>query len=488
MNGSATAQKNGSVSWKGVWLFAAAMALVLSLTMVISHKNTILEAFYWIANEAEILQPDGNWKSGRVTQIATSDDIQTFRVFIEITDDPWWREPIGLNLAGPFSAEISWDGVQVGEKGKVGTDRASESPGRIDSITLIPPEFLEPGTHEVQIKMSTQHVAVQSERIVHILALAPYRVDDRRLLRYYAVPLLLLSGLLVLVVQSLRIGFSTGNRLYTGLGVFGIFILISLLAEVSRAVINYTYIYHGVRGTFMWLSLLSAGLTFNFICMSLHKEPWVKILLLAAIVMYLLTEVVGTGGDRQLAMNFIALAAAPAAIHLWFAVKKDVSFLSMLPIFWLACLASFEWSIGIFLDSYIFIASIIFLASAWFWVYVEKPTPQPASTPGSLVVKSAGKEIFVAIEDAMYLKAEGNFTEIMKSDGKTLLHQLPIGKLMLEPPPGFVRVHRSYAVNRAFIKALRSAPGSKYWLDLEGGDEIPVSRYRVAEVRAILAE
>lgn len=488
MNGSESDQKRTEVSWKGVWRFVAIMVVLLVVGMYAAHKNTELETFYWVGSDAEIRQPDGSWASGHVLQVGTSDNIQELRVFIEITDDAWWHEPIGLNVAGPFSAELTWDGVLVGEKGRVGADPESESPGTIDSITLIPPELIGPGRHVLHMRLSTQHTAVQGARIIHILALAPYRVDDRRLLRYYAVPLLLMSGLLILIVQSLRIGFSTGNRLYSGLGVFGLFILVSLIAEVSRALVNYSYNVHEFRGTFMWASLIGAGLTLNFICFSLHKQPWVRYVLFGALVVAVVTGRVGLGGDRQLALNFLTLAAIPAAIHLWFFVRKEVTFLSTLPIFWLACVVSYQWSIGLFLDSYIFIASIIYLASAWFWVYVEKPEPEAvAAAPGRLVVKSKGKEIYVPARDAVYLKAEGNFTTIMKADGSSLLHQLPLGKILNEPPPGFIRVHRSYAVNKTYIKTLRSAPGSKYWLELNGAEDVPVSRYRVAEVRGVLA-
>ena len=489
MNGSDSAKKQGAVSWAGVSRFAVAIAALLLVTMYVSHKSTVLETFYWVGNEAEIREADGSWTSGRVSQVGTGDGIQELRVTINVSDDSWWQEPIGLNVAGPFSAEMHWDGVLVGEKGKIGSDRESEVPGSIDSITLIPADLLEPGAHELRIRLSTHHAAEQSARIIHVLGLAPYRVDDRRSLRYYAVPILLLSGLLILIAQSLRIGLSTGNGLYTGLGVFGVCILVSLLSEVSRAVVNYSYNLHEFRGIFMWLSLVCAGLTLNAVCLALHKQRWIRFATLAALIALIATGFVGFGGDRQLALNFLSLAAIPVAVQAWLILKKEITFLSMLPIFWVACVLSYQWSIGIFLDSYIFVASIIFLASAWFWVYVEKPMPATTTAAtGRLVVKSKGKEIFVEPGEVVYLKAEGNFTGIMKADGKSLLHQLPLGKLMLEPPPGFIRVHRSYAVNRSRIKALRSAPGSKYWLELDGADDIPISRYRVAEIRAVLKE
>lgn len=103
------------------------------------------------------------------------------------------------------------------------------------------------------------------------------------------------------------------------------------------------------------------------------------------------------------------------------------------------------------------------------------------------MIKSSGKETFVAAKDVIYLKAEGNFTEIHTADGRTFLHQLPIGKLMEDPPNRHIRVHRSYAVNRTGIKALRSAEGSKYWLELNNAEKIPVSRFRVADIRNLLS-
>ena len=159
----------------------------------------------------------------------------------------------------------------------------------------------------------------------------------------------------------------------------------------------------------------------------------------------------------------------------------------MLPMFWAACFWSVQISFGVFLDSYIFLASLILLSSAWFWVYVGKPQEPPRPGATQLMIKSRGKEIYVAARDIIYLKAEGNFTELLKTDGSVLLHHLPMGKIMGRPPEGFIRVHRSYVVNRAHVTALRSAEGSKYWLELKGAENIPVSRYRVAEIRSLLS-
>ena len=82
------------------------------------------------------------------------------------------------------------------------------------------------------------------------------------------------------------------------------------------------------------------------------------------------------------------------------------------------------------------------------------------------------------------LKGEGNYTTLLLEDGKTLLHQNGLGAIMETNPAGFVRIHKSYAVNLRWVKQLKTAPGSKYWIELTNGETLPVSRYRVNELRS----
>lgn len=185
MNGS----KNNTPLNTILWRFAALMGMALLIGLYISHKITVMESVYWAGNHVELLQPDGSWAEVQALDIATRDTIQELRFYIEINDAPWWQGPVGLNVAGPFSAEIFWDGEPVGRKGIVGDSPENEVPGTIDSISLIPTTLLDPGRHQLDIRLSTKSTRVQAKRILHIVALGPYRADDRRALRYYAAPL-----------------------------------------------------------------------------------------------------------------------------------------------------------------------------------------------------------------------------------------------------------------------------------------------------------
>jgi DNA-binding LytR/AlgR family response regulator len=74
----------------------------------------------------------------------------------------------------------------------------------------------------------------------------------------------------------------------------------------------------------------------------------------------------------------------------------------------------------------------------------------------------------------------------MLATGEQVLHQDGLGTLMALQPKDFVRVHKSYAVNLNYALQLRSAPGSKYWLEMHTQITIPVSRYKAVEIRSLL--
>lgn len=478
----------------GVWRFAAMLALALAVGLYISHKITVLESVYWVGNSTDIKQEDGTWVNGHVLDVGHMDSIQELRFQVDVNTSEHWQEPVGLIVGGPFSAEFFWDGEPVGQKGQVGTSRKEEVAGPIDSVTFIPARLLEPGQHTLTIKLSTQHMNYDVKRIIHLVALGPYRQDERRSMRYYAAPILLLSGLLVLMAQSIRIGRSAGNRLYTGLGVFAGFVTLSLLTEVSRSVTSYPYDYHAIRGSFMWISSNLAGFSLWYLCFRLEQKRWIRYVLFVGLALVVLSHFFSIGGDRQIARNFLFLSAVPATVYTiqWF--RGQASFMLMMPVFWLACFASNILSYGIFLDSYFFVASLTFLASAWFWTYtapvantVSEEPEIDQRAPTNFRVKDKGRETIIGAESVVVLHAEGNFTKLIKSDGSILLHQSRLGHIMDNPPPSFLRVHRSFAVNTRYVKALRSAEGSKYWLEMEGAEDVPVSRYRVAEIRNAIA-
>jgi DNA-binding LytR/AlgR family response regulator len=100
-----------------------------------------------------------------------------------------------------------------------------------------------------------------------------------------------------------------------------------------------------------------------------------------------------------------------------------------------------------------------------------------------LAVRRAGEVRPIRIEDVVYLQGAGDYAELHCRDGSTHLHDKSLTALEHLLPASFARVHRSFVANLAYIGKLRSEPGTRYSLLLSTGEEIPVSRTRVAALR-----
>ncbi len=93
-----------------------------------------------------------------------------------------------------------------------------------------------------------------------------------------------------------------------------------------------------------------------------------------------------------------------------------------------------------------------------------------------LAVKTKGAILLIPIENVVYIKASGNYSEVYTSDLKCYLHDKNIEKLLHLLPNQFSRVHRSYAVDSTqIIKILKHGSG-KYSLQLQHELDIPLSR------------
>lgn len=475
-----------------VWQFMILLVVAYILGLLIAHKTTVMEKVYWSGYELKSKSVEGDWVDSNRFLIGTQERVQEVRFDVAIDDSDKWQRPVGLMLGGPFSAEVFWDGEKIGEKGAVGESIDEERPGPIDSISFIPSRLLSPGTHQIMLRLSTQHLLASDKSVFHYIWLAPYRDSGKRDLRYYAAPLIILSGMILLSFQSFRIGRSAGNPMHTGLGLFGFSIIILLMSEISRAVINYPYHYHELRGIIGWIGNIAAGCSLMYTCYLITEGRLSKFILMATTIAILASHAIPmNSGDMRLALDFLLLTLGPAIVFLILSYKGNMSYLSTLPLFWLACVTSNSLSTGLFLDSFQFIGSMILIGGAWVWVYVDMRKPitlQPEQRESKyFLVKSANDETKIPVADCIALKGEGNYTTLLLADGKTLLHQDGIGAVMHTHPVGFVRVHKSYAVNTNAVENLKSAAGSKYWLEMTNSETIPVSRYRVAELRSILS-
>jgi len=62
-------------------------------------------------------------------------------------------------------------------------------------------------------------------------------------------------------------------------------------------------------------------------------------------------------------------------------------------------------------------------------------------------------------------------------------HDKSLGSLFALLPATFERIHKSFIVRLDAIKRLTTQEGSRYFLELQGGDILPVGRTHVNRVR-----
>jgi two-component system response regulator LytT len=93
----------------------------------------------------------------------------------------------------------------------------------------------------------------------------------------------------------------------------------------------------------------------------------------------------------------------------------------------------------------------------------------------------------VELAEVVWIRADGDYSELRMRDGRSELHDKSLAALSTVLPTDFVRCHRSYLVNLRHIRSLHSGSGSRYWLVLGDGAELPVGRAHIAALRSELA-
>jgi two-component system, LytTR family, response regulator LytT len=101
-----------------------------------------------------------------------------------------------------------------------------------------------------------------------------------------------------------------------------------------------------------------------------------------------------------------------------------------------------------------------------------------------LAVKKGHKLYLIEIANLMLIKGAGNYAELHTKEGKNWLHEKNLNQLELLLPAHFVRIHRSYLINRLLLETVVDHGAGKYRAILQGGIEVPVSRTAYRSLRS----
>jgi DNA-binding LytR/AlgR family response regulator len=106
-----------------------------------------------------------------------------------------------------------------------------------------------------------------------------------------------------------------------------------------------------------------------------------------------------------------------------------------------------------------------------------------AASPKALLVRKARGLTRVPLEDVAYVRAAGDYAELVLRDGGTELSEKSLDKLEALLPEDFFRAHRSHLVRLSDVALLRTSEGSRAEVVLKDGTHLPVGRSRLAALR-----
>jgi len=100
-----------------------------------------------------------------------------------------------------------------------------------------------------------------------------------------------------------------------------------------------------------------------------------------------------------------------------------------------------------------------------------------------LAIKHQGRIQLIPIEDIVYAQGAGNYSEVYLQDGRKVLHDKALDKLLKLLPAEFERIHKSYLVKMSEMHTVQIHQGSKYEMVLKNGTVLPIGRTRYKELK-----
>jgi LytTr DNA-binding domain len=416
-------------------------------------------------------------------------------------------QPLSLYVSGKMASSFYLNGQFVGRNGKPGLDAASETPGLMDAQLYPPQSLFRVGDNEVIFLASSHLGYLRLSAPVHFIGIGvPTDVNDTLLRHYW--PSLLTLG--VFILGSLYFGIAAfmgadRSRALT-LSVICAFAAAQLVAEVYRGLSAYVYPVHDLR--LILITVFSSGFGLSVAIHVLNafnsRHFWVTIIGAALLTLIGVNFTVGLDRKAEMAM-LLPLVVSLLATAYWSYQRRPrafVYFLSLL--FFIAAIRMFP---SLFLDILFFnlvAAFLLFLFAEQAFAMAKEAErrhieevranrlelaleqAQQKEEASMIIVKSAGRMEHITTDKLCYCRGADGYSEIKLIDGREVLHAATLAEMEETLPSTFLRVHRSYLVNTAFVKSLTRDVAGTGILTLTNGSEIPVSRRTMPHVRQAL--
>ncbi|RYF25612.1 MAG: response regulator transcription factor, partial [Flavobacteriales bacterium] len=104
-----------------------------------------------------------------------------------------------------------------------------------------------------------------------------------------------------------------------------------------------------------------------------------------------------------------------------------------------------------------------------------------------LAVKKAGNVKLIDINELLYIKGAGIYSELYLQNGNVELHDKSLEALEQILPNNYERIHKSYLVSLQLAERIIVQSGSKYDLLLKNGIVLPIGRSKYKELKKSMA-
>ncbi len=416
-------------------------------------------------------------------------------------------QPLSLYVSGKMASAFYLNGQFVGRNGKPGLDAASETPGLMDAQLYPPQTLFRLGNNEIVFLASSHHGYLRLSTPVHAIAISvPTEIKNTFLQHYW--PSLLTLG--VFILGSLYFGitaFVGGSRMRAlTLSVICAFAAAQLITEVYRGLSAYAYPVHDIRLILITVFSAGFGLSVAFHVLNAFNSKYFWVIITGATLLSLIGAFFSVGLDRKAEMAMLLpLMVSLAATALWSYQRRPRAFVYFLSL--LLFVVAIRMFPSLFLDVLFFNLVAVFLL----FLFAEQALAmakeaerrrieearanrlelaleqaQQKEEASVIIVKSAGRMEHISTDRLCYCRGADGYSEIKLIDDREVLHAATLAEMEETLPSTFLRVHRSYLVNTAFVKSLTRDVAGTGILTLTNGSEIPVSRRTMPQVRQAL--
>ncbi|MEJ6476617.1 LytTR family DNA-binding domain-containing protein [Pseudoalteromonas piscicida] len=413
--------------------------------------------------------------------------------------------PIGLYLFAKASSEVFLNGVKLGSNGVPAADR-TERMGKMDTVFYVPESLIEQN-NKLVLLLSSQHSALTLAYPIHYIGFGQFG-DPKQYIQTFSALALILIGAFILGALYF-ISLSVGQQGNTASKIFAALCLLAAVqlgAEMSRGLVNYTYLWHDIRLIIVTLCSFLFGvllLAYSSIKVAQHQAlHWIyigAILTLVAIFFAPGFDTKTTAGIfvpllvSLFQLGYFWRRAKTNQLATWFIVQLLVAVTIL-------CVASSFHEIIHFVIIAVLLGYLFTRQAREYQVQQSKLSQDQAhiaklefklaqntqtQCPAKLEVSVAGKTEYIVLTDIAFCKAAGDYVELHMMDKSQKLFSGSLKQLDLTLPSIFVKTHRSYLINLNEVVSLEGG-GSQHQLKLTNGISVPVSRRLVPSVRATL--